>query len=79
MRQLTLNYLRRRYLELEKEIANAALHDHDLVVADRQYRKLVIADEIEGACAGEDVGLGLLGPLRQSENMPDERNMLDER
>jgi hypothetical protein len=55
MRQSTLNYLRRRYLELEKEIANAVLHDHDLIVDDLQYRKLVIADEIERACRNEDV------------------------
>ena len=71
MRQLTLNYLRKRYLELEKEIANASLRDHDLIVADLQYRKLVIADEIEGACGRE--GFGLQGPLRQSESMLDER------
>jgi hypothetical protein len=47
MRQSTLNYLKKRYIELEKEMANASLHDHDLTVADLQYRKLIIADEIE--------------------------------
>jgi hypothetical protein len=55
VRQSTLDYLRKRYLELEKEIANASLHDANLIVADLQYRKLVIADEIERASRNEDV------------------------
>ena len=42
MRQSTLNYLRKRYLELEKEIADAAIH-----VTDLKYRKAIIADEIK--------------------------------
>jgi hypothetical protein len=46
---------KKRYLELEKEITTASLHEHDLIVADLQYRKLVIADEIERACRNEDV------------------------
>ena len=54
MRQSTLDYLKKRYLELEKEIATTSLHDHDLIVADLQYRKLVIADEIEGAFGPEE-------------------------
>jgi hypothetical protein len=42
-------YLERRYLELEKEIANALLHSptDDLTIADLKYRKLVVADEIQ--------------------------------
>ncbi len=55
MRQSTLDYLKKRYLELEKEIATTSLHDHDLIVADLQYRKLVIADEIEEAGGRENV------------------------
>ena len=55
MTQSTLDYLKKRYFELEKEIATAALHDNNLIVADLQYRKLVIADEIEWACRNEDV------------------------
>jgi hypothetical protein len=47
MRQSTLNYLKNRYLELEKEIANASLHNHDLTVADLKYRKSIIAEELE--------------------------------
>jgi hypothetical protein len=47
MGQSTLNYLKKRFLELEKEIANAALHNHDMTVADLKYRKSIIADEIE--------------------------------
>jgi len=47
MRQSTLNYLKKRYSELENEIANAALHNHDMTVADLKYRKSIIADEIE--------------------------------
>ena len=44
-----INYLERRYLALEKEIASALLHslDDDLTVADLKYRKLVVADEIQ--------------------------------
>ena len=47
MGQSTLNYLKKRYSELEEEIANAALHNHDMTVADLKYRKSIIADEIE--------------------------------
>jgi hypothetical protein len=44
-----IDYLERRYLALEKEIASALLHSpaNDLTVADLKYRKLVLADEIE--------------------------------
>jgi hypothetical protein len=44
-----IDYLERRYLELEKEIANALLHGptDDLTIADLKYRKLVVADEIQ--------------------------------
>ena len=55
MSQSTLDYLKKRYLELENEIATASHHDHELIVADLQYRKLVIADEIERASRNEDV------------------------
>ena len=54
MRQSTLDYLRKRYLELEKEIATASLRENDLIVANLQYRKFVIADEIEDAYGRED-------------------------
>jgi hypothetical protein len=54
VKQSTLNYLKKRYLELEKEIATTSPYDHDLIVADLQYRKLVIADEIEEAGGRED-------------------------
>jgi hypothetical protein len=46
--QATIDYLERRYVVLEKEIANA-LHQSpadDLAVADLKSRKLIIADEI---------------------------------
>jgi hypothetical protein len=55
MSQSTLNYLKKRYLQLEKEIASASLHDHGLIVANLQDRKLVIAEEIERASRNEDV------------------------
>ena len=45
----TIAYLERRYAVLEKEIADA-LRDcpaDDLAVADLEYRKLIIADEIQ--------------------------------
>ena len=48
MTQATIDYLERRYVVLEKEIANA-LHQSpadDLAVADLKSRKLIIADEI---------------------------------
>ena len=44
----TIAYLERRYAVLEKEIADA-LRDcpaDDLAIADLEYRKLIIADEI---------------------------------
>ena len=59
MSQSTLDYLKKRYLELENQIATASRHDHDLIVADLQYRRLVIADEIERICRNEDVSFGL--------------------
>ena len=59
MSQSTLDHLKKRYLELENQIATASRHDHDLIVADLQYRKLVIADEIERICRNEDVSFGL--------------------
>ena len=59
MSQSTLDYLKKRYLELENKIAAASHHDHDLIVADLQYRKLVIADEIARICRNEDVSFGL--------------------
>jgi hypothetical protein len=48
-RKIDIQYLERRYLALENEIANALLHSlaDDLRVADLKYRKLIIADEIE--------------------------------
>ncbi len=54
MRQSTLDYLKRRYLALEKEIEAASPYENDLTIADLQYRKLVIADEIETAYGRED-------------------------
>ena len=49
MAQATIAYLERRYLALEKEIANALHHTStdDLAVADLKNRKLIIADEIQ--------------------------------
>ena len=43
-----IDYLERRYLALEKEIASPLLHSptDDLTIADLKYRKLVVADEI---------------------------------
>ena len=61
MSQSTLDYLKKRYLELENEIATASHRDHDLIVADLQYRKLVIADEIERVRRNEDVSLRIDG------------------
>ena len=55
MTQSTLDYLKKRYLELENEIATTSHRDNDLIVADLRYRKLVIADGIEWACRDEDV------------------------
>jgi hypothetical protein len=52
--QSTLDYLKKRYLELENQIATASRHDHDLIVADLQ-----IADEIERICRNKDVSFGL--------------------
>ena len=49
MAQTTIAYLEGRYQDLEKEIANA-LHGNptdDPAIADLQYRKLIIADEIQ--------------------------------
>ena len=48
-RKIDIQYLERRYLALENEIANALLHSpaDDLSVSDLKYRKLIIADEIE--------------------------------
>ena len=61
MSQSTLDYLKKRYLELENKIATASHHDNDLIVADLQYRKLVIADEIERVRRNEDVSLRIDG------------------
>ena len=49
MAQTTIAYLERRYLTLEKEIANAMRHSPKDVseIADLKYRKLIIADEIQ--------------------------------
>jgi hypothetical protein len=55
MSQSTLDYLKKRYLELEKEIATASLQDDELIVAALRYCKLVIADEIERASRNEHV------------------------
>jgi hypothetical protein len=52
-RKIDIQYLERRYLALEREIANALLHSpvvdpaDDFRVADLKYRKLIIADEIQ--------------------------------
>jgi hypothetical protein len=48
-KKIDIDYLERRYLALENEIANALLDSpaDDLTVADLKYRKLIIADEIE--------------------------------
>ncbi len=49
MAQTTIAYLERRYVTLEKEIANALRDsptDHS-AIADLKYRKLIIADEIQ--------------------------------
>lgn len=48
-RKIDIQYLERRYLALENEIANALLHSpaDDLRVAHLKYRKFIIADEIE--------------------------------
>lgn len=72
MSQSTLDYLKKRYLELEKEITTASLHGYDLIVADLRYRKLVIADEIQRA-SNEDVLSDWRGASRRSENMLDKR------
>jgi len=49
MAQTTMAYLEQRYAVLEKEIATASRQSpsNDLAVADLQYRKLIIADEIQ--------------------------------
>ena len=47
MEHSILNYLEKRYLELEKEIARASLDGSDLSITDLKDRKAVIADEIE--------------------------------
>jgi hypothetical protein len=49
MAQTTIAHVERRYLALEKEIANALHHSptDDLAIADLKYRKLIIADEIQ--------------------------------
>ena len=69
MSQSTLDYLKKRYLELENEIATASHHDHDLIVADLQYRKLVIADEIERVGRNEVVSFGLTEHTGQSKTI----------
>ena len=49
MAQTTIAYLESRYQALEKEIANALHHGptDDPAIADLQYRKLIIADELQ--------------------------------
>jgi hypothetical protein len=49
MAQTTMAYLERRYAALEEEIAKASRQSptSDSAVADLQYRKLIIADEIQ--------------------------------
>lgn len=49
MAQTTIAYLERRYQALEKEIANALRHSptDDSAIADLDYRKLIIADELQ--------------------------------
>lgn len=49
MAQTTLTYLEQRYAALETEIADALLRrpTDDLVIADLNNRKLIIADEIQ--------------------------------
>ena len=49
MTKATIAYLERRYIVLEKEIANALRQSttDGLAIADLQYRKLTIADEIQ--------------------------------
>ena len=69
MSQSTLDYLKKRYLELENEIATASHHDQDSIVADLQYRKLVIADEIERVRRNEDVSFGLTEYTGQSKTI----------
>ena len=45
----TMAYLERRYTALEKEIADALRHSptDDRMIDDLEYRKLIIADEIQ--------------------------------
>ena len=49
MAQATIAYLEKRYLALEKEIADALHHSptDNLAIADLKHRKLIIADEIK--------------------------------
>jgi hypothetical protein len=49
MAQTTIAYLERRYVTLEKEIADALRQNpiDDSAIADLKYRKLIIADEIQ--------------------------------
>lgn len=49
MAQTTMAYLERRYAALEKQIADASRRGptDGQVIADLEYRRLVIADEIE--------------------------------
>ena len=48
MERATIAYLEQRYTALEKEIADAlrVSPPDDLAIADLNYRKLIIADEI---------------------------------
>ena len=45
----TMAYLERRYTAIEKELADALRHDptDDRAIDDLEYRKLIIADEIQ--------------------------------
>jgi hypothetical protein len=49
MAQTTMAYLERRYVTLEKQIADALCRcpTDDRVIADLEYRRLIISDEIQ--------------------------------
>jgi hypothetical protein len=49
MAQTTMAYLERRYVALEKQIADALRRSptDDRMIADLKYRRLIIADEIQ--------------------------------
>jgi hypothetical protein len=49
MAQTTISYLERRYATLDGEIADALRQSptDDLAIADLEYRKLIIAEELQ--------------------------------